>query len=354
MKGGSIPEWGEDLSVAGLLRYQAGACARVGSPLYGNLLAHAAEDYEAGGATARVLEGHERDAVGSALALRLMGAVHRLVLDGRCPQLAERYARGEREPEAAWPAFHAVLVELEREVRELIERPVQTNEAGRCAALLPAFFEVAAAGLPLRLLEVGASAGLNLRWDAYRYEAADGAFSWGPADSPVRIEFELEGRAPRPVDVAVAERRGCDPAPIDPTDGDARLTLLSFVWPDQPARIERMRSALALAPSVPARVERAGAVDWVRQRLAEPAVGRASVVYHSLVMQYLDPPARDGFREQLELAGRAATSEAPLAWLRMEPDGDRAAVALTIWPGGEERLLARAGYHGDPVEPSSG
>lgn len=80
-------------------------------------------------------------------------------------------------------------------MRELIQLPVQTNEVGRCAALLFGFLTVAGKDPPpLRLLEIGASAGLNLRWDRYRYEA--NGFAWGPADSQVRVELELNGEPP--------------------------------------------------------------------------------------------------------------------------------------------------------------
>lgn len=73
-----------------------------------------------------------------------------------------------------WPAFVAALDEHLDELRLLIERPVQTNEPGRCAALLGGFLEVARrTGLRLRLLEIGSSAGLNLRFDSYRYDSAE-------------------------------------------------------------------------------------------------------------------------------------------------------------------------------------
>jgi hypothetical protein len=116
-----------------------------------------------------VLQGHERDPGPSALALRLMGAVHRLVLRGDAPALARHYPSAGGRPGDPWPPFLDVLRDWREELAPMIEQPVQTNEPGRCAALLGGFLEVARdTGLPLRLLEVGASAGLNLRFDAYR------------------------------------------------------------------------------------------------------------------------------------------------------------------------------------------
>jgi hypothetical protein len=329
------------------LRFQSRECGRLGSPLYAGLLERTAADVEAGGPAFEVLRGREDDPGPSALALRLMGAVHRLVLEGRLPELALAYRGGDAA--AAWPGFAAAMAGHPETIRELLGRGVQTNEVGRGAALLPGFLAVtAAAGLPLRLLEVGASAGLNLRWDRYRYRAE--GFEWGPESSPLTIEFELRGAAPAGPEPAIAEHRGCDPSPLDPSSGEGQLTLLSYLWPDQRDRAERMLAAAGIAASTPAAVERGAATEWIAARLAEPAPGVATVVFHSIVMQYLDEQERRGFAAALEAAGSRATREAPLAWLRMEPEGSLASVRLTTWPGGEERLVARAGYHGTPVE----
>jgi len=332
------------------LRFQARACDYLGSDLYAVLLTRAAEDVEAHGPAWEVLRGHEADPPASVPVLRLMGAVNRLVLAGREPALARAYETPGVEPAAAWDAFSAVLSDNREELRELIDLPVQTNEVGRCAALLFGFLAVASeTGLPLRLLEVGASAGLNLRWDRYRYEA--GNFTWGPADSQVRVEFELNGEAPTlPAQVEIAGRHGCDAAPIDPSNPEGRLTMLAYIWPDQSFRLERMRAALRLVEEVPIELEHAAAAAWTERMLAQPAPGTATVVYHSLVMQYLDEEELAEFHRQVEQAGKRATADAPLAWLRMEPAGDYADLLLTTWPGGEERHLAHAGYHGTPVE----
>jgi hypothetical protein len=226
----------------------------------------------------------------------------------------------------------------------------QTNEVGRSAALLVGFHTAAAeAALPLRLLEVGTSAGLNLRWDHYCYEV--GASPAGDAGSPVRFPSSwFEGTWSLPVGVAVAERRGCDAAPIDPTHEEDRLRLLSYVWPDQSARFERLAGALEVARRVAVAVDAADACDWLDAHLSEPADGVATVVFHSIFVQYLTVAGRSRLRATIEEAGRRAIDAAPLAWLRMEPGGARhAEVRLTTWPGGRERVLATAGFHGHPV-----
>ena len=336
------------------LRLQADGCRRLGSPFYEALLQRAADDVAARGPLADVFAGYPHEPIASAMALRLMGAVHRLVLEGRAPTLAAHYpsAGGDGDGARAWPALRAFVAEHLADLRTSLERGVQTNEVGRSAALICGFLAVArATGLGLRCLEIGASAGLNLRWDYFRYEGANA--SWGDATSPVVLrDCYPDATPPFDVRARVVERAGCDPNPLDPTTDEGRMTLLSYVWPDQATRLSVLRAACDVARRVPAVVTRASAPDWLAARLAEPAVGMATVVYHSIVIQYLDQPSRDRVRAVLDDAGARATSTAPFAWLRMEPAGEQAEVRLTLWPGGEERLVATTGDHGREVRPT--
>jgi hypothetical protein len=297
-----------------------------------------------------VVEGHENDPTESMIALRLLGAVHRLVLDGQAPTLAPFYPSvgGVADAGAAWPMFREFLAGDRDRVRRGLEEPVQTNEVGRSAALVVGFLAVAQrTGLPLRTLEVGASAGLNLLWDHWFYSA--GEMSFGQPDSPVRFEDPYVGRPPFDVEVEVAERRGCDPRPLDPCSREDRLTLTAYLWPDQEERLRALRPALDVACGQGARVERADGPAWVESRLAERREDRATVIYHSLVLQYISEPAREHLVAAIERAGRAATADAPIAWLRMEPGGEEADLRLELWPGGRDELIATAGYHGRPV-----
>ena len=93
----------------------------------------------------------------------------------------------------------------------------------------------------------------------------------------------------------------------------------------------------------------ANAADWLTDKLDVSVPGVATVVFHSIVMQYLSPGERTMVKQLFEKAGRKATTAAPLARLAMEPAGEMADVRLTLWPGGREQLIARAGYHGRPV-----
>ena len=333
-----------------MVAFQGASCAKGGSPLYGRILDGVVSDLRAGGVCTEVLLGWPDEPFATALTLRFLGAVHRIVLDGRAPELAAFYPSvGGTDAGDPVPAFLATVRLHRDEVRRRLGDGVQTNEVGRAAALVGGFAAVARrTALPLRVLEVGASAGLNLRFDHFAYDMGS-SVSGDPA-SPVRFHGVWEGQPPELPDVfAVASRLGCDRSPVDPTTEPGRATLRSFVWPDQLDRLQRLDAAIEVARRVAAVVEEADAADWVAGQLAEPTPGVATVVVHSIVLQYLDREQRARFRGALTEAGSRATGAAPLAWLRMEPAGDRAEVRLTAWPRGEECVLGSAGYHGHPV-----
>lgn len=336
--------------VAAWCRWQAGWCERLGSPLYAALLGRVADDVGAGGPTWGVLTGLAHDPADSAPALRFMGAVHRIVLEGRAPDLARLYpSAGGTKTADPWPAFLDTIETNATELATSIVRPVQTNEVGRAGALVGGFLEAARGfHLPLRILECGASAGLNLRWDHFHYEAR--GRTWGPADSPVRLcDYNSEIPLPFEVEAEVVDRAGCDINPLDASTDEGRLTLLSYVWPDQTERIRLLRGALEIARHVPARLEKSSASSWVRGQLATLPEGIGTVVYHSIFFQYMSPEERSDFVGAIEEAGGRASASAPLAWLRLEPGGDQAEVRLKTWPGAVDRLVATAGFHGAAV-----
>jgi hypothetical protein len=178
----------------------------------------------------------------------------------------------------------------------------------------------------------------------------------GPAGSPVRLVRPwADGPRPPAATVQVTERAGCDPDPLDATTADGRLALTSYVWADQRDRLERLRGALEVAARVPATVVQRGAAAWLAEVLAEPARGVVTVVWHSVVRQYLGPDERADVERLVAEAGGRSTPAAPLvhAWLEPEraPGQDPVfRVQARAWPGaGELRHLADAHGHGPPV-----
>ena len=341
------------LPLAEALDHQRAACARAGSALYAEVIAGVAADVEVGGVCAQVLAPHADDPFATALPLRFLGSVHRLVLDGQAPALAAHYpsAGGTPGPGLVGDFIDAVA-ELRPAVEDRLGHTVQTNEVGRSAVLVGGYAEVARrAGLPLRVLEVGASGGLNLRWDHYWYDTGETTF--GDPGSPVR--FTGAWRAPRGglpdlgPGIEVAERAGCDHNPLDVTTAEGRLTLRSYLWPDQVERRARLDAACEVAARVPVPIAAGDLGAWVEGQVAEPAAGVATVVVHSIVWQYVSREARERMRTALRSAGERATADAPVAWLRFEPAGQVGDLRLTWWPGGEETVLGTAEYHGVPV-----
>ena len=329
---------------------QVEVAQRVGSPFYAALLERMRDDAAAGGPTRTALRGHERDRVDEWDAFRLLAGVHRIVLSGQARELEARYPStgGDGDAAAAWPAVRALIAGGRAEVVEALGHPLQTNAPTRAKALVGALCLVAAeTGLPLRLLELGASAGLNLRLDRFRYEQDAEAF--GPRDSPVRfVDFLTGGRPPLGAGFEVVERAGCDLNPLDPATDEGKLTLLACIFPDEFARFDLLERAIAVARATPATVERADLARWVADRLARSRPGLATVVYHTIVWPYLPGAVREAAEAALAAAGERATAAAPLALLSFEgtaADPARTELHLTRWPGGERRLLAESSHH---------
>jgi hypothetical protein len=341
----------EDLAEA--FRRQAGYCDALGSPLWARLMRKAAADITGQGPIGQIVAGWSGDLHLGALALRLFGGLHYLALSGRSPAFAAQLpSTGGPAGADPWPALLAAVSESADFLRRAIDSPPQTNEVARSAVLLGGFLRVAArTRLPLRLRELGSSAGLNLCWDRYAYQL--GPHRWSGQNPAMTIAADWQGGVPDfDAPVAIADRRGCDLKPVDLTDPEARLWLQAYVWPDQAARLAMLRTAIETARAMNIHVEKTSAASWTAQQLVACQAGQTTVIYHSVVMQYFPEAERTAFLEALTRAGAAATGEKPLAWLRLEHDAllDDFSLRLTLWPGGEETLLAIAHPHGRSVQ----
>jgi hypothetical protein len=271
--------------------------------------------------------------------LQLLGALHYLAL-----------IRGI-DP---WTDPASVLQEHRDWLREHIRRHrVQTNEVQRSWMLVPCFLDVARrAGVEtFDLIELGSSAGLNLVWDRYRYRYEQG--TWGPDDAAL----ELGGEERRPVPRAllrlspqVRHRRGIDLAPLEVTKTEEMLLLKSFVWADQTSRLERLDRAIETVRTDPPQLEQGDVVERLPQLLAERQLGALTVVFQTAVRGYLSREDWKRLVVSLDEAGK----QFPLAFVSVSqpaPDEHRYwGLWLRLWPDGEKRLLAHAGFHGQWLE----
>ncbi len=267
-----------------VLRFQSEQCAVNGSRLYGDLLAHVTADVEENGPCLHVLRGHERDPFGTALALRFMGGVHRLVLEGDAPDLAPYYPSvgGSLDAGDPWPAFRELVAANVDLLRERLADGVQTNEVGRAAALAPCFLTVAIeTGHPLRdargRLERRRSTCAGTGSTTRTATTTGGARHRPCGSRAAGRERRVPGAMRPPREGLVVERAGCDRSPIDAIGEVGRQKLRSFVWPDQVARLGLLDAAIEVARSAPAD-DRPGGSHALARREARGA----------------DPGSRDG------------------------------------------------------------
>jgi hypothetical protein len=224
---------------------------------------------------------------GALIQLRLLAGVFRLVLTGQARELIRFYPclGGTDHSSEAWPMMREAIATHIEDVHAALAVAPQTNEVGRSAALLAGLFDlVAASGVRrIRLLELGASAGLNLLVDHYAFRAD--SWHFGPSDSKVQFAGAISG-AVHPESFEIVARAGCDLNPVDATTADGRLLLTSFVWPFEVDRHERLAAALAIAASHPVRVDKASASEWLEDALAVAEPEALTVVWHSVTQMY--------------------------------------------------------------------
>lgn len=333
---------------------QSAFCFAFGSPFTGELVARMRDDIEAGGPISALLANWQGNPRADVIALRLAGAAHAAALTHRDEKLAALYPPQSPEwrMDEIWPLVRALFEREHEWARAFIQSAPQTNETRRSIALLAGFLAFADTWRgPLDMIEIGASAGLNQNWDRFAYRP--NGWSWG-ADSPVVVDTAWNG-APPPVDapIEVRSRAACDLNPLDIRDAAQRLQLKSYIWPDQPERLSRFDGAVALALANDTKVERADAAVWLKRKLDARVGDAATVVYHSVFLQYPPREARQTIADAIAQAGAAAKREAPLAWVRLEPealtdnirDSLRMVLDLTTWPSGERRILAYTDGH---------
>lgn len=303
----------------------------VGAPVAARILGAVEDDVSDGGALGSLLPDVVR--FGDMPGLRIMAVVHRLALERRAPGVALHLpTMGGTAPAGRTGTSRfadAVVRALADHPDELITglaHTPQTNETGRSTALRIALSRLPER--PVRLVELGASAGLNLRADHL----------------PGRPELEAGPLPP------VVARLGCDRDPVDPTSAEGRLLLSSYVWVDDVDRFARLGHALRVAQRIPAEVVRADAADYVEA--LELVAGTTTVVWHSAMWVYLSPATRERIDAGLNRLGGDSSRDGRLVRASWEWDADDDVdpfrLQLTTWSSGrpDRQAIARGTSHG--------
>jgi hypothetical protein len=286
----------------------------------------------------------------------LLGAVHYLLLNGSDHPLRRFYGSLTGTPsasDAAYPEFRSFCLEHRSELTALLEtRLVQTNEVGRSLCLFPAFATAAerGGGGPIALVEIGASAGLNLLFDRFGYSYGADVHP-GVIDSPVQLKTEVVGKGEPPVQTvpAVGCRTGIDLNPVDVRDEDQALWLRALVWPEHRERMRLLGAAIELARQDPPPLIAGDAVELLPEVLLNVPPELTLCVFHSFVLHQVPAEARQRLFDYLLVLGRTR----PLYFVSMAGvAGTRAEIAL-MEPRGDDwhtTLLARSHAHGHWLE----
>ena len=276
-----------------------------------------------------------------------------LPLQKRQPNLIFAVARLLGAPEGGYPAFRAwLLANWAAVAEEAMVRRTQTNEARRCATLLPAIASIQG---PVALLEVGASAGLCLYPDrySYRYDDREPVHPLAGASS-VLLECATTGAVPLPAALPeVVWRAGIDLHPLDVRSADDMLWLETLIWPEQEERRQRLRAAIGIAQDDPPLLMEGDARGDELARLAAKAPADATlVVVTSAVLVYLTADERMRFVDEVRTLGAE--------WISLEGIGGLPTIAAALPDGAayrgrfvlaaNERPLAFTGPHGQSLD----
>jgi hypothetical protein len=278
-----------------------------------------------------------------------LAAVHALLRDGLAHPLAAYYPSVSDDPRPPDDALGDHLADFCSTHGDTIadlmqQRRTQTNAVERCAALFPAFTQIASVtDGPLALVEIGPSAGLNLRFDAYRYDYGDR--TGGDPSAPVTIETELRrGDPPLSTDPPrIHSRVGVDLHPLDVTEEADRAWLEALIWPEHYERRSTLQAAMAAARQDPPRLVGGDIRTELGDILESIPQEIPVVVFDTLVLYQLS----EGPRDELEARLRGLAAERELHWLAGEDEyGDHEGIRLewTRSVGGEVRTDLLAGF----------
>jgi hypothetical protein len=331
--------------------FWAADARRIGCELYARLAEEIGRDETLKGLAARSRKGQPH-------ANMLLGAVHFLLLRGVDHPLKRFYlsAGGETrvEDEDPRPLFRDFIERNRGALTHLIEtRVTNTNEVGRSAILHAGFRALAGWGPPpLHLVEVGPSAGLNLIWDSYgvRYAREGRVVAGIETEAELVLDCELRGGRVPPTGPtpAVARRLGLEINPVALGNRDDRDWLRALVWPNDPARMKNLATALGMLDRRRPEIRVGDALALLPDALAEAPSNETLCVYHTIAVYQLNRREKQALDDILTVVGLRR----PVFRLGLEYVGADSALELVRYFDGtrDERALAVSHPHGRWLE----
>ncbi|WP_368408807.1 DUF2332 domain-containing protein [Haloarchaeobius amylolyticus] len=280
----------------------------------------------------------------------MLSAVHYLLLNGADHTLARFYPSltdSPEDPGAAYPNFRNFCVTHADDLIPLLRhRRTQTNAVSRCAGLYPAFCYIDhQTSMPLGLLELGTSAGLNLNWNRYAYGYDSEWF--GTTDSNVTVQSSVRSGSPplQQSPPAVNTRLGIDLNPLDPTDSSDAAWLRALVWPEHTERLDLLDAALEQTQTDPPRVVADDAVETLVNHATSMPDDETLVIYHTAFLYQLSEDQRNTLHQALATIGERR----PVWWLSGDGETDSSGtfgLELTRFPDGDSVQLGQYEQHG--------
>jgi hypothetical protein len=211
---------------------------------------------------------------------------------------------------------------------------------------------------PVNFLEIGPSAGIQLRFDRWAVQTAGRRF--GPAEAPLTLRPQWRADHPPP-DLdrmpPVRERLGVDLHPVDATDPEQRLWLQALIWPEHRDRFAELATALDVVAADPPSILQGDAIEMLplldEERLADHS---PLVVFHAMVRMHIPADRRAAFDAAIAALGRRR--RVLHVSLEIPPQGSPygpSAPLLTLRDSrGPDGDLALVEGHGRWIQPLSG
>lgn len=295
--------------------FAAGDAIFVSSPLYRSLCRTVAGDQP-------VLDLLVQRRPGQQPSFLLFGAIHYLLLSGAAHPLGGYYpslhGAAAADPSGAGPALLDFCRAYRDELAELIRtRLVQTNVVKRSAGLRIALWAVGQrCARPVHLVEVGASAGIHLHVDRYRYVVGGRTFGREGAAVTIETQWRGPGQPPDLDDVPeIASRTGVDLYPVPAADPAERLWLRALVWPENQHAADLLMAALQSVAADPPAIVAGDAISVCPELGRSLPRGEPRLVFHAATRMHVPKDRRAAFDAAID----SMADGGPLFHAWMEP-----------------------------------